>query len=459
MQTQDLSKAVRLFNAPAHAAEAGAANLVRNAAYFCLWLFIFAVPWEEQIAPGRPGIAVSRWFGLAATVFAIGCVMLTRRVAKPEVAHYWMVAFVLWASLSLIWTVDREDTAIRAGTYLQLLLMVWLFTELATTESRRLGLLYAYAFGTVVPCLTTIHDALLGRTNGSAIPTGGGEERFTAAGINENDLGVLLVLSVPMAIYLITRRKSSVFSYLCWVQLGLAITTIFLTGSRGSLISLCVALLIVPLCVTNMSKPHRSVLFVAFFAVAAAAFYFVPAETWERLSTIGSEITQGTLTHRTSIWAAGIDVFRHHALLGVGAGAYGTSVRSLLDIPYVSHNLFLSVLVELGVVGALILLVLLSTLFYSAAQLPKLERRFWTVLLLSWMVGVSSLTWEYRKPTWIVFGLLATQYTFTQTKKKRRPGASARPHGYNIQQLQVASTGGSAFLARNRRPFESRFRQ
>ncbi len=155
--------------------------------------------------------------------------------------------------------------------------------------------------------------------------------------------------------------------------------------------------------------------------MAAAGLYFVPAETWERLSTIGAAITHGTLTHRTSIWAAGIDVFRHHALLGVGAGAYGTSVRSLLDIPYVSHNLFLSVLVELGVVGALILLVLLSTLFYCASQLPKLERRFWTVLLLSWMVGVSSLTWEYRKPTWILFGLLATEYTFTQTKRKRTP--------------------------------------
>ncbi len=180
MQTQHRSQLFSLPSAPLPP-EGGAASIVRNAAYFCLWLFIFAVPWEEQIAPGKPGIAVSRWFGLAAGLLAMCGVLLTRRARKPQIAHYWMAAFVLWASLSLLWTVDPEDTAIRVGTYVQLLLMVWLFAELAVTEDRRLGLLYAYAFGTVVPCLTTIQDALLGRTNGNAVPMGGGEERFTAA--------------------------------------------------------------------------------------------------------------------------------------------------------------------------------------------------------------------------------------------------------------------------------------
>jgi len=36
-----------------------------------------------------------------------------------------------------------------------------------------------------------------------------------------------------------------------------------------------------------------------------------------------------------------------------------------------------------------------------------LERHFWITLLLTWSVGVSSLTWEYSKPTWFLFGVLA----------------------------------------------------
>jgi O-antigen ligase len=78
-----------------------------------------------------------------------------------------------------------------------------------------------------------------------------------------------------------------------------------------------------------------------------------------------------------------------------------------VDIPYVAHNTFLSVLVELGIVGALLLGGLLVSAFRSALRMPSLERCLWVALLLTWSVGVSSLTWEYRKPTWFLFGILA----------------------------------------------------
>jgi len=74
---------------------------------------------------------------------------------------------------------------------------------------------------------------------------------------------------------------------------------------------------------------------------------------------------------------------------------------------YPAHNTFLSVLVELGVAGALLLLALLASLYYSALRMPYVEKCFWIVLLTTWVVGVSALTWEYYKPTWLLFGLLA----------------------------------------------------
>jgi len=98
---------------------------------------------------------------------------------------------------------------------------------------------------------------------------------------------------------------------------------------------------------------------------------------------------------------------RDHAFLGVGAGAYGPTVLKAVDIPYVAHNTFLSVFVELGVVGALLLVGLLGSALLSAILMPSLERHFWITLLLTWSVGVSSLTWEYSKPTWFLFGVLA----------------------------------------------------
>src|SRR6185436_14960972 len=115
---------------------------------------------------------------------------------------------------------------------------------------------------------------------------------------------------------------------------------------------------------------------------------------------------EGTLTHRTVIWAAGLQAFRDHAFLGVGAGAYGAAVLKAVDIPYVAHNTYLSVLVELGTVGGLLSVGLLASVVWCAVRMRDLERRLWITLLVAWGAGVSSLTWEYRKPTWLLFGLL-----------------------------------------------------
>jgi hypothetical protein len=240
-------------------------GILRRLAYLSLWVFVFAVPFEEQVPPEiSQGVAVSRWFGLAAGCFTFLLILTVRRCRKPIVVHYWMAMFVLWVVLSLTWSVAPEDTAIRIGTYLQLLILAWLIWELAPTEYLCRGLLFAYILGTCLPCITTIRNSILGRVNvnGVDVHVANGE-RFTAGGINANDLGLLLVLSVPMSVYLLTRRKSGYIAYLCWLQLGLAITAILLTGSRGSLISLAVALTIVPLSLSVMSKAKRSIFLIA----------------------------------------------------------------------------------------------------------------------------------------------------------------------------------------------------
>jgi O-antigen ligase len=281
--------------------------------------------------------------------------------------------------------------------------MVWLIWEFAPTEDRQLSPLQAYVLGSYVSAISTIYSYVTRTGDNLGLVEG----RYAASGFNENELGIILALSLAMSCYLLAKNAGPRPVWLLHIPVcGLAIC---LTGSRGSFIAAIVALFMFPLGLGSVCKAQRKFAVLAFSLVAAAGIVFVPRSTWDRLGTIRGEISEGTLTKRTYIWAAGLDVYREHPLGGVGAGAFGASVYSRLDIPYVAHNSYLSVLVETGAVGAILFAALLMGLFRSAAQLPKLESRAWIILLLTWAVAVFSVTWEHRKPTWFLFGLLIAQ--------------------------------------------------
>jgi len=391
-------------------------------AFGLLWAFMLAVPWEGNTLIG--GLAITRWLGMLAVAAAVLRSSVKGSVRKPSVLHGWMAAFVVWASLSLAWTRDTDMTISRTGSYLQLALMVWLIWELAITEERWRALLYAYCLGAGVSSINAIRNLVLGITSGSDDAQKLAEYgRYAPSGFDQNEFALVLALSVPMAFYLLTRRQSFLAAMACWAQLLLGIVAILLTGSRAGLVSLSAALTITPFALPLFRGWKRRICWVAIPCIAVCAIFIVPANTWERLLTTGSEIAGGSLAYRRIIWAAGLNVFRQHPLIGVGAGAFASSVAGAIDINYVAHNSFLSVLVELGVVGALILLALLTSMLYLAARMGGLDRWLWIVLLLTWAAGVSSLTWEYRKATWFLFGMIAAEAGLTRTG--RRPAATA----------------------------------
>jgi hypothetical protein len=54
-------------------------------------------------------------------------------------------------------------------------------------------------------------------------------------------------------------------------------------------------------------------------------------------------------------------------------------------------------------------------------MMPSTERALWAVVLAAWTVGVSTLTWEHYKPTWLIMALVMTQWAqsfwFAQERK------------------------------------------
>jgi O-antigen ligase len=302
------------------------------------------------------------------------------------------------------WSLAPEATAAKAQTYLQLLGMVWLIWEFAATEDRIASLMRAYVFGTLYASFDTISRWVLARQTYY--------QRYAAEGFDPNDLALTLALSLALSYYLSVRSRGA----MAWVfrgQMVLALVTILLSASRTGFLTVCVAALGIPLSFPYLKRAQRKWIACGVLAAVAAAAAVIPANSWKRLATIGSEVSSGTLNNRALIWNAGLVSFRQHPVAGVGGGAFPRSVEPILGFPkgwsIVAHNTFFSVLVETGMVGFTLFSVFLLSLVLAVRRMQGLKRVVWAVTLLVWCVGVSTLSWEIQKPTWLIFALILSE--------------------------------------------------
>ena len=378
-------------------------------AFASLWLLAFAIPWEDAIT--IPGFGTSaRLFGVLALVLGVLAIIERGTLKWPAPGHFMLALFVVSAACTYLWSLYPEGTLAQTVTYLQLLMLVWLIWELAPRVSDQKRLMQAYVLGTFVSGIDTIYRFLSHQQ--------AAYQRYAGSGLDANDLGLVMALSIPLSYCLLIQEKG----WMVWVyrlQLVLAGTTVLLTASRGATLSCVVALAIVPLTHAQLTKRKRVAILLTLLLLVFAVLQFVPASSWERLSTMPSEVEHGSMTGRTVIWKAAWEIFREHPLVGIGSNAFRLVVSRVLEEPIrlddpdspapPAHNTFLSVLVEQGVIGFAIFVALLVVLGLSLRTVPPLTRKMWIVMLAVWAVGVSSLTWEMRKPTWFFFGLLLAQ--------------------------------------------------
>jgi O-antigen ligase len=404
--------------------QADESSVLGKLAFVSLWLMVFAMPWEDAITISGFGTSV-RLIGMVAVGLGVLAIIERGRVRRPAPSHVIMALFVLQAVVSFLWSLYPEGTLTESFTYIQLFIMVWLIWELAPRAREQMRLMQAYVLGTLVSAIDTIYLFLSHQESVY--------QRYAGAKLDANDLGLIMALSIPVSYYLLIRSKG----WVVWaygLQLVLAGTTVLLTASRGGTLASLVALAIVPLTHARLTGRQRISVLLAVILLVCGAIQFVPSSSWERLSTMPSEFAQGTLTGRTIIWKAGWEIFRGHPFLGIGANAFRPVVSRVLAEPIrldqdalpaapPAHNTFLSVLVEQGVLGLALFCTLLGVLSLSMRALPSFPRKLWIVCMGVWMVGVSSLTWEMRKPTWFFFGLLMAQ---CGSMAQKRLGAESR---------------------------------
>lgn len=237
------------------------------------------------------------------------------------------------------------------------------------------------------------------------------------AQMDPNNQSAFLIIGTAISLYILINKKSKI-SY-CFLLIGIIIVNtyaMFLTGSRGGLASLMLILLTLSLLSEKEDKliSKQTIRnFIIILLIVLVAYFlaksFLPEKIFDRLFVISGY--QGG-SDRINIWGNAIKLFIGNPLIGGGWGSYWGYNGYFIVV----HNTFLSVLIDGGLIGAILLFLPFQFVIISSIKqryiLPIIllisglapsffidainKRFFWNAIIISMILIISNLKYKVR---------------------------------------------------------------
>lgn len=324
-------------------------------------LLLFALPLEE-LAGVSPGGAVTlhKLLGVAVIgAWLLGALVRRRAIRVPLIALP-LGALVLWGATSMLWSFDPGETLHATATRVQLFGLYLLVVNVLDRPDTLRRALYAHVAGCAVLAVAGLYLA------GSGILQAGRAAVVVDQQLvlEPNAFGGALILPVVVSLIAGTDRARPALERIALVVVGtLCLTTIVLTLSRGPLIALATALVVVSI------VERRLWLLAAGALVVVPGLLIAGGALWERLTEAATLADRGA--GRLDIWRVGWAVFASHPVAGIGLGCFpiiylsflsratGISAKHVAAVLEKSlkfpHNIYVGTAAEGGVVGIALL--------------------------------------------------------------------------------------------------------
>lgn len=248
----------------------------------------------------------------------------------------------------------------------------------------------------------------------SLVNLGGGQilqKEFAAvAFINYNTYVTYLCFAIPFLFYIIANKKAekAIIFWLTIVVVILASMCILRNGSRGGLLSILTVLGVYFL----MRPKNKS--WIITLALLVLFVAYVIKEYGEVFSYMMMRASDGNLTaggDRLVVWAYAFDRFIDTLGFGVGIGGMASAMQGISGDIKITHNIFLEVLLQYGLVFFVVFVVFLVKMFMKARTLKDFPRKvtIFTALISFPIYGIVNSGYLFNP---FVYAGLASLYVF-----------------------------------------------
>lgn len=311
-------------------------------------LFLFVLPFRNAFVVFEPlGLTIGWVLGACFGVLWASLFVIKSKPLYLDYFHIIFLLFAAWNVVSILWATNPVLTishSIRLLLLLLILVAIWnTFSDIGDPR----GGLQALLLGMYVLIISTIYTSL----------TAEGVVRAAGLSYNQNELGILVMLGIPIAYYLFTNPllDSTALSLFNAMYIPGAVFTVLATGSRGAAISMAAVLGVISVVIMIEFRTKRITLFAVLLGLLAIPFRdaLLPDPAVNRILRIPEMMREGDAGNRTEIWLSGIEVVSDNLVLGVGAANF------IEYVGLMAHNTYLTVYAELGILGIVLYLTMI----------------------------------------------------------------------------------------------------
>jgi len=384
-----------------------------------LILFVFTIPFEAaQTTFASGSLSLAKLAGVFFTLiylFHYNPLHRTRRLPAIPAAMWWFLGYVAVYLLNgfFVSVEYLGSFLLRLLTLLQLIMFSWITSALLQDgkTSRRVIVAYTIATAVLAACTLLQVPGFYG--------TVGSDGRATAMDENPNATGELMATGAVALTGLLLGRSWGRNKTISLILLGIPLLVLLVkTGARASIIGFTVASSVYLLMFWRSKKKLWAV------CVASAAIViliYIAAADPLASNRLQKSYYEGNVAGRQIIFSAAGEMFLERPLIGWHPVLHwhelgrrvGTSERD-------AHNIFLHILLEVGLIGAIPFLIGLGLCLRAAW---KASAGNLGLLPLAMMVATLVINMAHTglaiKPFWLVLAVALGSAAESATKEKR----------------------------------------